>query len=160
RLLLHAQELVLVGVADGNRRVMPRLRLAARGLAEVEDRRLTCEPIGLLPSAPGQGLLQHLERPEPRVAGRVECAAFHERLEGPLVRALRIDALGEVPDRREDTALLARTDDGLRRGLPHVLHRGEPEADLALHDREVELRLVHVRWQYLDAHLVARVDVE
>ena len=56
-------------------------------------------------------LLEHGEHPHPRRAGRVERAALDERLERALVDDLRVDALGELPDRRERPALVAGGDD-------------------------------------------------
>ena len=56
-------------------------------------------------------------------------------------------------------AVGAGGDDRAARRLADVLHGVEAEADLALDDGEVDLRLVHVRRQHLDAELLARVDV-
>src|SRR5213594_4060545 len=111
------------------------LRRVRRGLvAEVEDRALPREAVGLLPLPPRERVLDDLEHPATRRVGGVERAALHERLERALVRALRIDALREIPDRRELTALVARPDDRARGRVADVLHRVQPEADLPLDD--------------------------
>ena len=138
------------------RRSRRRLLLAA----EVEDRPLAGEPVGLHPSTPRRGLLEHLDHPAARVAGRVQRAAPNQRLQRPLVRDLRIDALGEVPDRRERPAVTPRRDDRPRRRVADVLDRVQPEADLPLDDREVVLRRVHVGRLDLDPQLVTRAHVE
>ena len=52
-------------------------------------------------------------------------------------------------------ALLARLDDGLDGGGADVLHRVEPEADVALRHHEVVPGLVDVGRQHLDPHLLA-----
>src|SRR5207253_84345 len=88
-------------------------------------------------------LLETGEHALARRAGRVERAALDERLERPLVHDLRVDALGEVPDRRERPALLPRTHDRAARGLADVLHRVQAESDLAL-DEGVVLRRLEV----------------
>ena len=129
-------------------------------MAFVEDRRLPEQPVGLLLLPPRDRLLEHLEHPLPGRGGRVERAALDERLEHALVRDLPVDALGEVPDRRERAALVARAHDRGRGALADALDRVQAEADLALDDGEVDLRRVHVRRQHLDPHLVAGVDVE
>src|SRR5581483_7077189 len=99
RLLLEAQELRLLELGDRrNRRMVPRRRVAAE-LPEVEDRPLAEQPVRLLALAPGERLLEAVEQPAARGAGRVEAAALDERLERALVHDLRVDALGEVPDR-------------------------------------------------------------
>ena len=124
---------------------------------EVEDRALAGEPVGLLLLPPADGLLEHLEHALARPGQRT---ALHERFEHALVRDHRVDALGEVPDRLERAALVARGDQRLRSALADALDGVQPEPDLAVDDREVDLRLVHVRRQHLDAELVARVDVD
>src|SRR5207244_5331210 len=102
---LHLQELAFLElVGDGDRRVVPRCGVL-RGLAEVEDRALAEQLVGLLLLAPRERLLEADEHPAPRRSGRVERAALDERLERALVHDLRVDALGEVPDRRERSAL-------------------------------------------------------
>ena len=92
----------------------------------------------------------------------VESSAPHalRRLERALVENLRVDALGELPDRLERPSLGTDADDRVRSGLPDVLDRVQPEVDDALHDREVRLRRVHVGRQHLDSHVAAGVDVE
>jgi hypothetical protein len=100
--------------------MMARLRVGR--LTEVEDRALSGEPVRLLALAPRERLLEHLEHPETRVAGRVQRAALDERLERALVARRRVDTFAEVPDRRERPVLLAGADDPARRRLPHVLH--------------------------------------
>jgi hypothetical protein len=86
-------------------------------------------------------------------------AALDERLEHALVddrgstrsQKSQIDSNGP-PSRARDDRLDAPT--------PDALDGVQAEADLALDDGEVDLRLVDVGRQHLDAHLVARVDVE
>ena len=56
--------------------------------------------------------------------------------------------------------VLARGDDRAAGRLADALHGVQAEADLAADDGEVDLRLVHVGRQHLDAELVAGVDVE
>ena len=72
-----------------------------------------------------------------------------------LFTARAVHPPAEVPDRGERPALLACAHDrrdGLR---ADVLDRVEAEADVALHDLEVVARLVHVRGQHLDPHVLA-----
>src|SRR4051794_6910720 len=117
--------------------MMPRRRLALHGLAEIEDRALTEQLVGLLRLPPRERVLEAREHPIPRRPGRIERAALHQRLERALVHRRRIDPLGEVPERRERAALLARTHDRATGGLADVLHGVETEADLPFDDREV-----------------------
>src|SRR5581483_5715174 len=143
RLLLEPQQLALVVLrADGDRRMVARRGVAAGDVAEVEDRPLAEQPVGLLALPPRERLLETLEHYPARPRRRIERAAFDERLERALVHDLRIDALREVPDRRERPALLACAHDRAARGLADVLHRVQAEADLALDDGEVDLRRV------------------
>ena len=111
--------------------------LGAPGIAEVEDRALPGDPVGLLAAAPGQRGVEHVQHPLARRAGRVERAAADQRLERPPVRDLRVDALGEVPDRLEGPALLPRGDDRPRGRVADVLDRVQAEADLSLDHGEV-----------------------
>src|SRR6185437_2598761 len=130
RLLLEVQQLVLLELGDRRkRRVVARPVIACAEIAEVEDRALPEELVRLLLLPPRERLLEALEHPAPRAAGRVERAALHERLERTLVHDLRVDALGEIPDRRERLALLARPHDRAARRLADVLHRVQTEAD-------------------------------
>ena len=126
----------------------------------VEDRRLAGEPVGggALPVA--ERGVERREHAHARRPGRVERAALHERLERALVQDLRVDTLGELPDRLERPALGPDADDRLGRRLADVLHGVQSEVDDAPDDREVLLRRVHVRRQDVDAHLAAGVDVE
>src|SRR5207248_9636223 len=148
RLLLQLEQLVLRELPGGNGRMMARRRVAGP-VAEIEDRALPEQLVGLLLLAPGERLLQALEHPAPRRAGRVEGAALDERLERALVDGLRVDALGEVPDRRERPTVLAGAHDRAAGGLADVLHGVEAEADLPLDDGEVDLRRVHVGRQHV-----------
>jgi hypothetical protein len=111
RLLLQLEQLVLRELAGRDDRVVTCRRIAPRVVAEVEDRALAKQLVGLLLLSPGERLFEAFEHPAPRRAGRIERAALDERLERPLVDGLRVDALGEVPDRRECPALLARPHD-------------------------------------------------
>ena len=75
----------------------------------------------------------------PRRGSPVESRAPHliSALDRALVDDARVDALAEVPDRRERAAVLARRDDRLDGRVADVLDRVEAEADLALDDDEV-----------------------
>src|SRR6185369_168159 len=103
----------------------------------------------------------------------VERAGLDERLEDALVHAARIHALREVEEVLERPGA-ARVEDGLQRRLAHPADRAEAEADLGtesildaaaaarglpavrravalrgllrgvVHDREVDLRFVHL----------------
>ncbi len=161
RLLLEAQQLALVELARRDRRVVPLGRAHRR--SSKRRRRSTPGPrcrswANRWPSP--SALSSTASMPDPAGAGRVERSALDERLERALVHGLRVGALGELPDRLERAALAARPDDRLGRSLSDVLDGVQAEADLAFDDREVGLRRVDVRRQHLDAHLVARVDVE
>src|SRR5437868_2302598 len=151
-LLLHVQELGLVVFLGRERRIVHLLRL----VAEVEDRSLpeAARVVGGVAGA--ERLVEDLQH---RLARAGKRARLHERLERALVHDLRVDALGEVPDGGERAAVGAGGDDRPARGLPHVLDRVQPEADLAADDGEVDRRLVHVGRQHLDVELLARVDV-
>src|SRR5438034_10721986 len=84
----------------------------------VEDRALAGEPVGVLPAAERQRLVDDVEHPPPCRAGRIERTALDERLERAPVDDLGIDPLGEVPERLERAALLAGADDRPAGGLP------------------------------------------
>ena len=125
-----------------------------------EERALAAQPLVRGALAVRERVLEGLEHPAPRAAGRVECAALDERLERALVHGLRVDALGEIPERREGPAVLACRDDRPRRRVADVLDRVQPEADLSLDDGEVARGAVHVWRQHLDPDLAAGVHVE
>ena len=95
---------------------------------EVEDRALTGEPVGALLAAPREGVLEHFQHPLARRAGRIEGPALDEALEGALVHDLRVDAVAEVPDRRERAcgrvAFSSRVDDRVPGRLADVLDPG------------------------------------
>src|SRR6266566_1959342 len=101
RLLLQLEQLVLRELARRDGGVMTSRRVAARFVAEVEDRALAEQLVGLLFLSPGERLLEAFQHPAARRVGRIECAALDERLERALVDGLRVDAFREVPDRRE-----------------------------------------------------------
>src|SRR5215203_5510394 len=61
--------------------------------AEVEDRALAEQPVGLLAPAPRECVVDHLEHPAPRRARRVQRAALDERLS----RAATIAAAAASP---------------------------------------------------------------
>ena len=67
-----------------------------------------------------------------RVAERVERARLDQRLDGALVEHRRVDAVAEVVEVGERTALLARRDDVRDHALADVADRRQPEADRAL----------------------------
>ena len=160
RLLLQAQQLVLLELVRGDVRVVLGRRFLRTGLAEIEDRPLPRDLVRLRAAAPGQSLLHAFEHPAPRRPGRVERAALDQGLQSPFVRTLRIDSLGEIPQRLERSPLLACRNDRTRGRVAHVLDRVQPEPNLPLDDREVVCGRVHVRRQHLDPHLRARGDVE
>jgi len=87
---------------------------------------------------PRQGLLHALEHPAPRRPGRIQRAALDQRLQRPLVRALRIYPLGEVPQGFERSppprapAMIARAP----AGSPTFLTAFSPKRNLPLDDRE------------------------
>src|SRR6266568_566337 len=65
RLFFQLEQVILVElVAAGNRGMVPR-RGVAGGLAEVEDRPLAEQLVGLLLLPPGERLLEHVEHPAP-----------------------------------------------------------------------------------------------
>src|SRR5262249_31070624 len=90
-------------------------------VSEVENGSLAAELVDLRAPTPRQRLLQALEHPTPRRAGRIQGPALDEGLKRPLVRRLRIDPLGEVPERLERSPLLARCDDRPRGRVADVL---------------------------------------
>src|SRR4051812_21811301 len=113
-LLLQLQQLGLLILALGDRRVVT---LAGGGRRvptirerEVEDRRLAERTVLMLLRAEGECVLENVEHSLARRAGRVERAAEYERLERALVCDRRVDTLGEVPERHERPAFLARGD--------------------------------------------------
>ena len=150
RLLLEPQQLALVELGRGERRMLHLDRLVASPKApskiEAWPASRSAEMRWPWPSAASSAV----EHPEPRGTGRVERSALHERLERALVQHLRVDALGELPDRLERPSVRAHADDRLGRRLADVLHRVQPEVDDAADDREVLLRGVHVRRQHVD----------
>ena len=160
RLLLEAEEVGLLVLARRDHGVVADGDVL--GAAGVEQRALPEQTIGGVLLRPGDDHLEELQHPFSRLplGNVVEGATLDQRLERTLVHELRIDALGEVPDRRERTALRASTDDRLGGRIADVLDRGQAEADLPLDDGEVRHRGVDVGRQDVDAHLVARVDVE
>src|SRR5207248_8297197 len=81
RLFFQLEQVILVELlARWDRRMVPR-RGVARGLAEVEDRALAEQLVGLLLGAPCERLLEHLEHSASRRLRRVEPTALHARLE-------------------------------------------------------------------------------
>src|SRR5919201_973113 len=78
---------------------------------EIEDRPLSREAVSLLLATPGEGLVERVEHALARGSGRVECTAFHQRLERTLVYHLQVDAFGEVPKRREGASLFPLSND-------------------------------------------------
>src|SRR3954452_19366137 len=114
-------------------------RLGPAGLLEqVADRALALVAGVVLAAAPGERLVEDVDHALAGGAGRVERAAFDQRLERALVDDLRVDPLGEVPDRLERPALRAGGDDRTARALADVLDRVHAEADLPLDDGEVD----------------------
>src|SRR5206468_6128437 len=76
RLFFQLEQVILVElVAARDRRMVPR-RGVARGLAEVEDRALAEQLVGLLLLPPRERLLEHVEHAAAGRAGRVEPAAL------------------------------------------------------------------------------------
>src|SRR3954464_14995456 len=110
RLFLEVEELALLVLVRRDRGVMARLGLAGL-LEQVEDRALALVAGVVLAAAPGERLVEDVDHALARGAGRVERAAFDQRLERALVDDLRVDPLGEVPDRLERPALRAGGDD-------------------------------------------------
>ena len=169
RLLLHRVQVLALVREVGHRRVLAH-RPAGSGaetraagscrLLEVEDRGLA--ELGVLLRLRSRGLCmrQHGQHAAARGPGRVERAAADQRLDRLLVHAAAVDALAEVPDRRELAALLPGLDHGVHRRSADVLHRVEHEADVAAGDDEVVSGLVHVGRQHLDPHLLAARDEE
>ncbi len=160
RLLLEAQELAFVELGDRDRRMLDLDGLLGLAEAAVEDRGLAGEAVRRDTVAVPESRVERGEHPHPRRAGRVEGPALHERFERTLVQRLRVDPLGQLPDRLERPSLRAHAHDGVGGCLPHVLDRVQPEVNDAADDREVLLRRVHVGRKHLDVHLPARVHVE
>src|SRR5205823_8193547 len=104
RLLLPAEELVLLELLVRDRRVL-----------DLEHRLLAEEEIFLQLRSRPECLLDCIEHPPPRSPGRIERAAVDERLQRALVHDLRVDALGEIPERAEGAGLPPRIDDLSRR---------------------------------------------
>src|SRR4051794_19125669 len=102
--------------------------------AEVEDRALPDLRVLLGLLAGRLGLLQHRQHALARRAGRAERAALDERFDRLLVDGTTVDALAEVPDRGERSALFACALDRLDGREADALHGVEPEADLAVDD--------------------------
>ena len=154
RLLLQPQQVVLLELLRPDRRV----RRLLVGLGE--ERLLPAQALVLRALPVRERVLERLEHPAARAAGRVERPTLDQRLERALVHDLRVDPLGELPERRERRALVTRRDDRPRGRIADVFDRVQPEPDPPLDDREVALREVHVRRQDVDPHLTAGVDVE
>ena len=122
RLLLEPQQLRLLELAGGDRR-MVRARPPSRlRVAEAARRRSTPGPSSRSAASfcPCASACSSTPSIPIRVAP-VESSAPHLTSDSSdaLVDDLRVDALGEVPDRRERAALLARRDDrAARRSRP------------------------------------------
>ena len=158
RLLLEREQIRLLELPRRDLRVhLGRRRLLA---AEVEDRALAEQPVGLLAPAPRECVVDHLEHPAPRCSRRVQRAALDQRLERALVGDRGVDPFREIPEGGKRAPALARGDDCRRGCLPHVLYGIEAKADLSLHDGEVPLGRVHVRRLDRDPHLGAGVHVQ
>src|SRR2546430_1066449 len=89
-LLLQPQELTLLELLGADRHVVQLLFLA-------EERALPEQTVRLRPRPPRQRRLERIEHSLACRTGRIQCAALDERLERPLVRSLRVDALAELP---------------------------------------------------------------
>ena len=155
-LLLQLQQLGLLVLLGRDRGVV--LQPAAARPAEVEDRALPERPVGLLrlpaPSACSSTSSIALAR-----AGRAR-AALDERLERALVHELRVDALGEVPDRRERPALGARGDDRAAADSPTFLTAFRPKRILPSTTAKSTCDSFTSGGSTSIAELVAGVDVE
>src|SRR4029078_12501237 len=84
-----------------------------------EQGALSEQPVGGVLLRPGDDHVEELEQSLPRLRLRQVGArtALDQRLERTLVHDLRVDALREVPDRRERPVLRASADDRLRGGV-------------------------------------------
>ena len=101
RLLLQPQELVLLELARAAIGGWCAAR-SSSAVAEVEDRALAGEPVGLRRAGRSESACSSASSiPCRERARRVERAALDERLERALVHHLRVDPLGEVPERLE-----------------------------------------------------------
>ena len=164
RLLLVGQPLAFrpVGeVAHPLRRRVGLRRAAARAARAGSTGPVVAVALPLLPDVhrPVEGVQQ---RGPPPVEA-VEAAALDEALHHAPVDRAQVDPLAEVEQRAEGLAAPPHLQHRLHRALAHVLDRGQPEADgvadVAANDREVDVRLVHVRRQHLDPHGAALADV-
>src|SRR4051812_16226701 len=105
-LLLEPQQLILFELVYRDLLMVLRRRLDL--VAEIKDRALPGDLVRLRAAAPAQSLFQTPGHPASRRRGRVERAALDQRFQRPLVCALGVDPLGEVPQRLERSPLLAR----------------------------------------------------
>ena len=161
RLALARQQLLLLELARGHRRVRAAAATADGGVVEaLEEVRLAGVAIGLRLAPRLHGLVEHQQHPAARIARRIERARADQALQHAARHVLRVDALGDVPDRDEAPIGLARLDDRAHRVLADVLDGAEAEADPPVHHREVALRRVDVRRQHLEPHRLALGDVE
>ena len=160
RLLLEPQQLALL-VLVARRSAGGGAALGSGLVAEVEDRALAGEPVGLLRGRPRRAP-RRARRACPFRESPVESSAPHLTSDSSARLFTTCGSTRSVKSQIDANgpALLARGDDRARRRVADVLDRVQAEADLALDDREVALGLVHVRRQHLDPHLVAGVHVE
>ncbi len=161
RFLLEPQQLGLLELAGRDQRVVPRAR--------PRRRRPPCRRTASSAPSAGPARASAPSRSPARAARASLSGEARGRSKAPHLTSAssarllttcgstrsvksQIEAKGRPPRPRPTIAL--------RRRVPDVLDRLQPEPDLALDDGEVHRRLVHVRWEHLDPHLVARVDVE
>ena len=132
-----------------------------RGVSQtLEKVRLARVPIGLRLTARLDRLIEHEQHAAARIARRIERAGANQALQDATRDVLRIDALCDIPDRDEPPVRLARLDDRPHGVLADVLDGTQPEANLALDDREIALRRVDIGWQHLKTHRLALGHVE
>src|SRR5438132_1662838 len=115
---------------------------------------LPARPISLATLRRFEHLIEAIQLPQPR-SELVARSRLDERLNHALVRALQVKAIAEVVQRPERIPRSASLDDRLGGAFADVLDGTEAEADALRREREVELRLVHVRRQHREAHPAA-----
>jgi len=106
---------------------------------------LAAPPIGLGRRAGLNGPVDDFEQLAPSRAKGVECAGLDQRFEHGAAGRRRVDPFAIVEHVAERTVRLAFANDGIGGRAAAALDGGEPEVDSAVANRELGVRLIHVR---------------
>ena len=156
---LERQLLALFPLLLGDRRQHSELHRAL-SVEAAEERVLALRLLTLLIDEGVDVHLVHAHQPTAAVPERVERAGLGQRLDRALVAHHDWHLAQEVLKRAVASVCLAGGDDPVDHVGADVADRGQAEANVGADRGEVGGRLVHIRWQHLDAHPAALGEIE